>query len=101
MRTIFLVTTFQTINDEVPPTFGERRCVGWFDNFNEAENAILNNFEDMHNSMYKYAIIEEMDPGILAVDNINKRCLYKWQNNKYEKIEIPKCLECVSNFGIG
>ena len=54
---------------------------------------------DMHNNFYEYAIIERIEPGIFMVDT--DRVIYQWNNDKYEKIETPKELTTVSNFGIG
>lgn len=109
MKAIFVVTVFQKIDHEpLPndpskylPSFGDRRCVGWFDNFQEADCAVINNFSNMHNDFYEYAIIEKMESGILTVDI--DRVVYKWNSKKsqYEAIDTPVELSKSSNFGIG
>ena len=99
--TIYVVTVFQKIDNSLDSslTFGDRRCVGWFESMDEADWAVTNNIADMHNNFYEYAIIERIEPGIFMVDT--DRVIYQWNNDKYEKIEIPKELTTVSNFGIG
>lgn len=107
MERIYTVTVFQKISHNTSLAsqhiydFGERRCVGWFDCFDEANCAVENNFSDMRDGTYDYAIIEEMEPGILTVDLA--RVVYKWNEQKcgYEKIDTPPELTHASNFGIG
>lgn len=107
METIYTITVFQKIshNDSIASPhiydFGDRRCVGWFDCFEEANCAVENNFSDMRDDIYDYAIIEKMEPGILTVDL--ERVVYKWNEEKhsYEKIATPPELAHASNFGIG
>lgn len=109
MKVIYAVTVFQKISHEqlfedptkYIPSFGDHRCVGWFDNFPEAKCAVENNFSNMHDNMYEYAIIESYEPGILLPET--SRTLFKWNtnNSQYEPIEIPIELSKISNFGIG
>ena len=108
METIFLVTVFQKIAksnyDKNLPDFGDRRCVGWFNNKNEAIFSLENNIGNIHTderNVYEYAIIEEVEPGIMQVD-INS-ILYKWNNNIYGYKEIDKdpLVKTHCNFGIG
>lgn len=109
MTAIYTVTMFQKIShnpyfkdtSKYIPEFGERRCVGWYDNFQEADNAVTNNFSNMRQDIYDYAIVEKIDSGILLVDI--DRVVYKWDKNKeqYIAIETPVELEKSRNFGIG
>lgn len=103
MEIIYTVTAFQRIrHSEINknlPEFGERRCVGWFSNKDEAEFAVENNINDIHENFYEYVIIEKLDSGIKLPDI--ERYLYKWKKDKYKRIDIPTELNIVSNFGIG
>lgn len=107
METIYTVTMFQKIGHNESITsphiydFGYRRCVGWFDCFEEADCAVRNNFSNTQDDTYNYAIIEKMGPGILTVDL--ERVVYKWNEEKrsYEKITTPPELEHICNFGMG
>ena len=107
VKAIYTVTVFQKIarnpQDETNyiPEYGDTWCVGWFDNLDEASCAVENNFEDIHDDFYDYAIIEKIEPGIFNVEI--DRILYKWNPNLdgYEQIDIPEEIEKSSNFGIG
>ena len=107
MKAIYVVTVFQKISHKPISDmidfhdFGDRHCVGWLDSFEEANCAVENNFSDIHDNMYEYAIIEKMEPGICVPDI--DRVVYKWNADlkRYEKIETPIELSKVSNFGIG
>lgn len=106
MEKIFLVTVFQKITKSKYNSnlhdFGDRRCVGWFKDKNEAEFSIENNINNIHDGLtniYNYAIIEEIESGIMPV-NINSS-LYEWKNNKYEKIYNEPITNKYCNFGIG
>ena len=105
MEKIYVVTVFQKISPRlICPNiydFGDRRCVGWFSCIDEANCAVENNFSDIHENMYDYAIIETMEPGLHIPDS--HRMVYKWNNekNSYEKIVTPPELLHASNFGIG
>lgn len=105
--TIFTVTVFQKIkhnkfvdNDQIVD-LGDRHCIGWLSSLDEAKAAIMMNMHNLRADMYDYAIIEEMPDGINKSD-VN-RILFKWDNTtqSYVEINIPKELECLSNFGIG
>lgn len=109
MKVIHVVTVFQKISHEpllndssrYMPDFGNRRCVGWYEDIHEAKCAVENNFSNIHEDDFNYAIIETYEPGILC--NEIARELYKWNSttNSYELIDIPVELSKVSNFGIG
>lgn len=101
MTTIHTVTVFQKIekSNTKYPNIINRRCVGYYNNFYEAENAVLENFSDIHENMYDYVIIEEMEPGLKLSDIT--RSLYHWNGNSYEKIDIPETLKYLSNFSMG
>lgn len=100
MPEIYLVTVFQKM--ELTNNFlnlGDRRCVGWFSEKEEAENAVENNFNNMNDGMYDYAVIEKMLSGIKIPET--SRSFYKFQNGNYIKINTPKEATNYSNFGIG
>ena len=104
MQAIYIVTVVQKIDLEeidgcLLTNFGTRRCVGWFDNFDEANNAVENNFSNMHDDMFEYVVIEKIESGILVVDS--EQYVYKWNGEGYINIETPNAMINVSNFGIG
>lgn len=65
------------------------RCVGYYETFQEAEYAIKNNIMDINeHGYYKYAVIENIEPGIY---NYNRREIwYQWNVDKEQYEECPK-----------
>lgn len=99
---IYTVTAVQKIQPSNLHRFadiGDHRCVGFFKNKNEAENAVLNNDNNIHDNIYEYAIVEQMSSGIKTRDI--SRSVYHWNGKAYEKIMVPSLLKYMSNFGIG
>ena len=74
---------------------------GFYHNFEEAEQDVLNNACDIWEYTYNYAVIEKMDPGIYPINN--ERHFYKFnlETKKYEWINEPKKLNHIVNFSIG
>lgn len=99
---IYVITAFQKITPSTIHNFadlGDRRCVGFYNDENEAKNAVENNFNNIHDNIYEYVIIEEMHPGIKLPDT--KRQLFHWDGASYCQISVPELLNHMSNFGIG
>lgn len=102
MRMIHTITVFQKIeiNESTGlPHFGDRRCVGWFESYNEADYAVKSNYRDIHKNLYEYAMIETLEDGVFKQE-VN-RALYQWNGTEYQLIEEPEILSKCSNFGIG
>lgn len=107
VKAIYTVTVFQKIarnpkdSEDYIPDFGDLWCVGWFDNWDEANCAVTNNFDNIHDNFYDYAIIEKVEPGIFSVDI--DRTVYQWNPSLdgYREIETPEEVNKSSNFGIG
>lgn len=102
MQEIFTITAFQKINQSNVkglPDLGDHRCVGFYHNYYEAENAVLENFNNIHDNLYEYVIIEKIEPGVKLNDL--GRSLFKWNGSNYVSTPIPELLKELSNFGIG
>lgn len=102
MQEIYTITAFQRIRPTNLTNFadiGDHRCVGFYFDKNEAETAVENNFNNIHENLYEYVIIEKMHPGVKLPDHDRK--LFKWTGASYCQIKIPELLKHMSNFGIG
>ena len=101
---IITMTVFERIDTEKTtnlPTFGDRRCLGFFTTIEEAMHVLSTYPERIHNKQYDYCVLEEYRPGIfLKSDN---RYFYKWSSEKQQYLEIDedKQVHKVTNFGIG
>lgn len=103
-ETIYVLTAFQKIK-KIPDTIycelGDKRCVGYFNNYSDAKFAIESNFQDIRDNMYDYVVVEEMAQGIKVPELSHK--FFKWNETsaKYEPISTPPEVADYSNFGIG
>jgi len=101
---IYTITTFQRLNKM--GNFGSIRCVGYYTNFEDAKNAVENNWGDIFETTYNYALIEEVRPGLYPM--ALKRWLYKIETDEnnyigsiYIPINEPNYFKTVINFAIG
>lgn len=102
MNQIYTITAFQRIKPSKIngiSDIGDHRCMGFYHNFYEAENSVLENYKNIYDGMYNYVIIEKMKPGIRTKDE--KRSLYEWTGSYYEKISIVPEIKYLSNFSMG
>ena len=76
------------------------RTIGYVLTLNEAKYIIKNNCYDIHENYYKYAIIEEVGPGIYSSTD-TKSFWYRWTRNGYRRIQKPSQLSQVVGFTIG
>lgn len=81
------------------PTFGDRRCVGYYHVLANAINVVENNYKDIYDNLYEYCVIEEIKEGIYNYGN--RLLVYQWQNDHYELIKTPTDLSKMCGFGIG
>lgn len=81
------------------PTFGDRRCVGYYSLLKDAIHAVENNLNNIHENLYEYCVIEETKEGIFNYsDNLY---VYRWNKDHYESIQTPLELTQTCGFGIG
>ena len=81
------------------------RCFGWYPSFEEAQETVENNYSDIHEYSYKYAVIEKMADGMRLGFERPEEWWYEWEGShedgKYVKINKPKELKGVIGWGIG
>lgn len=100
MNEIFTITTCEKLeaNEFGWPEFGDIRTIGWYPSFIEAEWCVRQNWGDIWETCYTYAIIEWVEPGLYPS---TKRWYYKWNKGGYEPIEEPICMKHIANISIG
>jgi hypothetical protein len=64
------------------------RCFGFFNNYNDAYDAIVNNKGDLHEALYEYLVVEYIEQGIHPEIIIEK--WWAWNMNMNEWIELEK-----------
>lgn len=95
MKHIYTITTMSDLKSL------DYRCVGFFYDFEMAQEAVINNSCDIHEMTYDYAIIEEVAEGIYATTFNIHYYKYNHSTQKYELIEPPKELSHLCGFAIG
>jgi len=78
------------------------RCFGWFMNLKDAQKAVVCNKSDLHEYLYEYMVIEEVQEGIFC--KITQEIWYRWHDRKrkFLKSSRPHYFPSnVVNFGIG
>lgn len=107
MNNIYTITAIEDENSKVS------RCVGWFDNYEDAKKNTLENVRDFSEcGGYKYAVIEKVGSGVFPFCNSEDQSWFKVVeetgavgeiiNIKYEELkEIPEGFRGYSNFSIG
>ena len=107
MNNIYTITAIEDEYSKVS------RCVGWFDNYEDAKKNTLENARDFSEcGGYKYAVIEKVGSGVCPFCNSEDQSWFKVVeetgavgeiiNIKYEELkEIPEGFRGYSNFSIG
>ena len=97
---MYFLTTIEEKDGEIE----DRRCVGYFETYEEAANIVLHNFYDINETIYNYAVIENIEEGIYQYDQ-NSQWFELYTdvegNPRYRKIEKPEWACGYCGFGIG
>jgi len=80
---------------------GETRCWGFFSDKGKAAQSLHENWFDMHENFYDYAVIEEYEEGLF--NDTGKRQWFKWDEERqgYFEIEEPNGVKHTVCFAIG
>jgi len=109
----YFITTVGFYSKRHPHHAGEmhERCVGYYDTFEKAEEAVLNNAGDIYEcGYYSYVVIEAIGPGIYATDFNPIWYKAKWEGPteesqlgkyKVKKVSTPGFAKNVCGWAIG
>ena len=101
-KCIYTITTAEKLEESERETLdaGYLRTVGFFHDFADAELAVMENDCDINETIYKYAIIEEIYPGLYPR---GAKRFYKFncKEDRYEPIAKPDCVSDYDVFSIG
>lgn len=80
---------------------GETRCWGFFSDKEKAVQSLHENWFDMRENVYDYAVIEEYEEGLF--NYTGKRQWFQWDEERqgYFEIEEPNGVKHVVCFAIG
>jgi hypothetical protein len=87
---MYFVTTIEDLYNDNDFSLGNIRTVGFWSKFEDAENVVINNNCDINETIYDYAIIEELEEGLYPF-SINS-FLYKFDYDieRYVKVLLSK-----------
>lgn len=97
---MYFITTFtQYTLERGIPNIGSARTVGYYENKQDALNAVLENWCDIFESTYTYAVVEYIEPGLY--NPATERWFFKWcdTHNAYEPINAFE--DCWGNYAFG
>ena len=94
---------FITIIEDLDPEWGTKgtRCIGYKKTFEEADQAVRENWCNINETIYNYAVIEFIGDGMYP--DCLKRWFYKFNYDKriYEPINEPSEVKHYCNCSIG
>ena len=99
----YFITVFTKIAfDEAKfPDIGASRCWGFYKEKETAIQAVKENWTNMWETCYNYAMIEEYEEGISGATRWRKVYKFNKENGGYDEIEEPKEWECFHGFALG
>lgn len=75
------------------------RTVAWYPSLETAQQSVVDNWGDIWETTYRYAVIEELEPGLYP--RVVAEHWYEWIEDRYRPCAKPTQLEGVSHFSIG
>lgn len=102
---MWFVTTVEKMepydDDSTWADYGETRCWAFYSDKEKAVQSLHENWTDMCECFYRYAVMEEYEEGILGYTG--KRQWFKWdtEHKGYFEIEEPNGVKNVVCFAIG
>lgn len=97
---------FITVFEKIPKSGGEldigdHWIPGYFQEYGEAVQRLHENTYDMHECIYKYAVIEKIGTGIHP--NVESRQFFKYdkERNGFFEVGEPKTIKRLCNFALG
>lgn len=98
---MFFVTSFEHLPDEKYLHVGDSRTFGYFDTYNVAVQSLHENWCDMHECLYGYAVIEKIGQGIHAIAGERQFFKYDREKDGFFEIDEPPEVKHLYNFAIG
>lgn len=101
--TIYTITCFSKLEKDEKGWLrtGAQRTFGYYMERDVAIQALHENWCDMFEYLYEYAVIEAMREGIHC--DVAEEIWFQWDNERkgFFEIEKPDCTQSVCNFAIG
>lgn len=98
---------FITVMEKLEPneySFADTGCQrtwGYFNSKAMAVAALHSNCTDMWETIYNYAVLEEIGLGIANICEDRQWFKFDYKRNGYFEIEEPECVKHLCNFALG
>lgn len=89
------------INERGWPENGSVRTFGFFEEKNKAFQAVKENWCDLHECLYTYAIVEYITEGIHSFCEERWFFEYNFETRGFDEIKEPEGYKTFTNFAIG
>ena len=104
IRYTYFVTTIRVIDEEDPReqyVDNRQRTPAFFSNLKDAKICLKENWGDIHECDFNYAVIEKTTYGVYPFSK--KEYWYKWSNTKQMFIPTkkPNCFRNICSFSVG
>ena len=103
--TMWFITVFERAECDQKgfPDFGASRCWGFYSDRDVAIRAVRENWTDMREGMYKFAVIEGYDEGIAHYHAPEEAQWFKWSEEYegYREIDRPEAVIGFGSWAIG
>lgn len=99
----FFITVFERLDIDSHgwPDNGAVRCWGFYSDKETALKAVHENWTDMEETIYEYAVIEGYNEGISHLTGYRQFFKFDKEKDGYVEIDIPKGYEHFNGFGLG
>lgn len=100
---MYFITVFEKIepNDIYFAEFGDQRTWGYYKERSMATQALHENWTNIHEGCYDYAVIEDLDMGISPYCKWRQWFKYDRDKDSYIEIDEPACVQHLCNFAFG
>lgn len=99
---MYFITTFERFEEDTKTgghIYGDVRAVGYYDDREAAINTVLNNACDIQETIYNYAVIDCVSPGLYQLPT--EQLFFKWNKSKQAFEPIPPLGKNLGAFAIG
>jgi len=102
--TVWFITVFEKVEkDKFGPDFGSSRCWGFYSDRDVAIRAVRENWTDMRECLYDYAVVEGYDEGIAHDHDPAEAQWFMWNEEaqEYQMIDRPEAVVGFGSWAIG
>ena len=100
---MYFITTFTKyeIDQQGWPDTGATRTVGYYTEKDQAINAVLENRCDLWETIYTYAVVELLEPGLYPLAMSEDRWFFKWNNDTKQYEPMDPINDNFGNYAFG